>query len=55
MAKKREPLMKKIKEIDEFIGNDSILISAEKRRQQENERNALLKSLKPIDEEMNRR
>ena len=46
--------MKKLKEINLFLENDSLLIAEEKRKQQENERSALLRSLNPIEEELNR-
>ena len=54
LARKRNLLMKKVKEINRFLGDTSIEISEGNRTQQENERKALLKSLKPIDEEINR-
>ena len=54
LSRKREVLMKKVKEINRFLGNTNIEISEGKRQQQESEKRALLKCLNPIDEEMNR-
>jgi ribonucleoside-diphosphate reductase alpha chain len=54
LARRRDPLLKKIKQLQKFLSDPDLLLDQGKRDKETNEMNALIRSTNPLDEELNR-